>query len=606
VSSDKERDPRSDDWIIWVVVAFVSILTLPVVILMFALYRLARRQQTAMIGAALAGGALFYVLSWPAFQTHWKTSRTQIMNVRKSQGLEKAAATAAVSIPRFWLLTLPLAPLAALGYDFFRPRSAEEKLVEEEERRENRAHHAEQDAWKRAQKVQAKPSAHAGPEVGTIKRMKYPLPDFTQRGQRLYLNTQSSAANLHSLLFGGSGSGKTTTMLRLVASFAEHTDYDLFLIDPKNDKKVKQEFAGLVGQQGRRCRMYPDEPFDGFKGDARALHNRFLTIPVLGTEGASAYYTEMTEDYLWLAINAGDTLPQSFAEVEQRLEYSYLEAFYAHDPANLQRLKRIQARDAHSIAMRFGNIARKLDGLAAGGWSFEGSRAGYFGLPVLAASRDVSALAKYLIEDLKHYFAERKSRSRRTVLFIDEFSALGSENVVNLMELVRSLGGIVVLASQTIEALGDESLQRRILGNVTIYLHRMNDPRQVAELGGMQQRMAVTHRYDAKAGQPLNEGQIRYEDEAIIDPTKAMRLAIGAAYIINQGRVAEVLITRPPVIDWEQVDFGVKAMIAGIRKAPDRPLVPTPPITPPPLAEAELGFSRPATDGGIAADDSFV
>ena len=64
-------------------------------------------------------------------------------------------------------------------------------------------------------------------------------------------------------------------------------------------------------------------------------------------------------------------------------------------------------------------------------------------------------------------------------------------------------------------------------------LHRMNDPRQVAELGGMQRRLEVTHRYDAKAGQPLKEGQIRYEESATIDPTKVMQLATGAAYIIN-------------------------------------------------------------------------
>lgn len=603
VSREQEKKKDGDERLFMaVVVAVVASVTLPAVILMFALSGLAKRYRTGMLLAALAGGLLFGLVCWKPFTTHMNATKVRVKNIRTSQGLDAVPGAVAGSLPRFWLLTLPLAPLAALGWATLRPRTAEEKLLEEEERREQRAERLEQAAWKQAKKVQTKAPAQAGPEVGTIKKIRKPLPDFTNRAGRLYLNTDVGAANLHTLLFGGSGSGKTTTMLRLVASFAEHTDYDLFFIDPKCDPTVKQQFAGLVGQAGRRCRLYPDEPFDGFRGDAKALHNRFLTIPALATDGASAYYAEMSEDYLWLAINAGEQLPQSFAEVEQRLDYAFLTAFYADDPANLQRLKRIQARDAHGIAMRFGNVARKLDGLQAGGWTFEGSRAGYFGLPVLVASRDVSAMAKYLIEDLKHYFAVRKDRTRRTVLFIDEFSALGSENIVNLMELVRSLGGIVVLASQTVEALGDESLQRRILGNVTIYLQRMNDPRQVAELGGMQKRMNVTHRYDAQAGQPLSEGQVRYEEEAIIDPTKAMQLETGAAYIINRGRVAEVLITPPPAINWDQVSFDLRALLAGIKKKPFPTLAPMAKQAPRAVAAGEAG-QAPAK---VATDDDFI
>lgn len=136
-------------------------------------------------------------------------------------------------------------------------------------------------------------------------------------------------------------------------------------------------------------------------------------------------------------------------------------------------------------------------------------------------------------------------------MIIDEFSALGSENVVNLMELVRDLGGIVILAAQTTAALGDERLQQRILGNVTIYLQRMNDPREVAILGGLQQRLDVSLRIgEVDKGQ----GMARYVDKAVIDPTRVAQLPTGGAFLINRGYAAQVKILQSPPVDWSQVE----------------------------------------------------
>lgn len=567
-------------------VLLVGFVALPVAILMFLLAPVARRRQTAMLGAALAGLALFWLLCLAPLKAEF----AELKDDRKAKDWSAVLGHA----PRFWLLTLPLAPLAGMGWEMFRPRSVAEKQEEQERLAAEKADRKERQGWRKAERDQAKANDAA---IGTIKALRQPLPDFTRVGNALQLKLDASSANLHSLVLGGSGAGKTETLKRLVSIYATQTDYDIFLIDPKNDRELKIAFLSLVGMAGRRCRAFPDEPYNGFRGDARALHNRFLTIPRLGTEGASAYFAEMSEEYLWLGINAGDSVPRSFGELAQRLDYDGMTAYYQSDPASLQSLQRIKKGDANSIAMRFSNIARKLDQFSANGWALEDTRAGYFGLPVLENARDVDAVARYLIEDFKHYFATRKT-SRRTVVLIDEFSALGSENVVNLMELVRSLGGIVILASQTTAALGDERLQQRILGNVTIYLQRMNDPREVAILGGMQQRLDVSRRMGAGGMLDQAQGTARYVDKAVIDPTKAAQLPTGGAFLINRGHVAEVKILQAPPVEWSQVNeptallsMQIQGLIKPVRK-PTEPRAPRLVAQPTPTAPAVLSVPQ--------------
>jgi hypothetical protein len=563
MSEQKKDDGDSSTiWLVLLGVVVIGFAALPVAFLMWPFAALAKRKQAAMGGAALAGLTVFVLLCLAPFKAEF----AELKDDKQAKDWSAVMGHA----PQFWLLTLPLAPLAGMSWELFRPRSVAEKQEEQERLAAEKADRKERQGWRKAERDQSKASDAA---IGTIKAMSQPLPDFLRAGNALQLKLDGSSANLHSLVLGGSGAGKTETLKRLVSIYATQTDYDIFLIDPKNDRELKIAFLGLVGMAGRRCRVFPDEPYNGFRGDARALHNRFLTIPKLGTEGASAYFAEMSEEYLWLGINAGDGVPRSFGELAQRLDYDGMTAYYQGDPASLQSLQRIKKGDANSIAMRFSNIARKLDQFSANGWALEDTRAGYFGLPVLENARDVDAVARYLIEDFKHYFATRKT-SRRTVVLIDEFSALGSENVVNLMELVRALGGIVILASQTTAALGDERLQQRILGNVTIYLQRMNDPREVAILGGMQQRLDVSRRMGAGGMLDQAQGIARYVEKAVIDPTKAAQLPIGGAFLINRGYVAEVKIVQAPPIEWTMVNqltallsMQIQGLIQPVRKA---------------------------------------
>lgn len=544
------------------ITAFVllSFFALPAAVLMLGCVKLAKERRVLVGGLALIGLALFVLVYVEPFKAEFKA-------LDRHRRMEAWSYTWDHMLA-FWGFTWPLAPAAAIVWDVVRPKSIQEQLDEAEQAQAAKIAAQERKLWKGAEKALNKGVDTAA--LGAIVSMGTEPADFERKGQKLYLRTGASSANLHGLVLGGSGAGKTETLKRLAAIFASQTDYDIFFIDPKPTDELKFYFAGLMAEYGRTCKMYPDSPFNGFRGDARSVHNRLLTIPVLGTEGASAYYAELTEEYVWLGMNAGDGLPRTFDEVAQRLDYDYLLQYYANDPASLQSIQRIKRQDANSVVMRFNNVARKFSTISGAGWAFEDVRAAYFGLPVLEASRDVDAIARFLIEDLKHYFATRKQRNRRTVVFFDEFSAFGSENVVNLMELVRSHGGIVILASQTTAALGDDRLQKRILGNVTIYLQRMNDPREVAALGGMQPVLDVSRHMDTK---PNPNGIARYVDKSVIDPTKVAQLPLGGAYIINRGRVAHIKVQQAPALDWNKIssthlDLALQWMSANNPNAP--------------------------------------
>src|SRR5580704_8096581 len=72
----------------------------------------------------------------------------------------------------------------------------------------------------------------------------------------------------HMLVCGATGSGKTETLLRLAWTIAKTSDAPVFYLDGKGDRETAERFCGLMEDAGRECRVFPNEPFDGWRGDA--------------------------------------------------------------------------------------------------------------------------------------------------------------------------------------------------------------------------------------------------------------------------------------------------------------------------------------------------
>ena len=89
----------------------------------------------------------------------------------------------------------------------------------------------------------------------------------------------------HVLVCGATGSGKTETVLRLAWTVAKHSDAPVFYLDGKGDRENAERFCGLMADAGRETRVFPNEPFDGWRGQAHEIHGRLMEIIDYSSDG---------------------------------------------------------------------------------------------------------------------------------------------------------------------------------------------------------------------------------------------------------------------------------------------------------------------------------
>lgn len=346
----------------------------------------------------------------------------------------------------------------------------------------------------------------------------------------------------HAVILGASGTGKTETSMRIAHEVARKSDAPVFYLDAKGDREGAERFCALMRDAGRRVRVFPNEPFDAWRGDWRGIANRLLEVIQFAEDGPAAYYRDIAKTALQLVCNHPSGPPRSSAELLERLDYEKL--LDAHGPngavLSLPRDKVAQVRLRYQAF--FGQLGSALDG----DWSFEEADAAYFLLDSVALGEDTAGAACLLFADFAHYFALRKAREQRCLFFADEFSAIaGSSDVAMKVEQARGFNAAMVLVPQTPSGMGPRTQRDRILGSVeTVILHALNEPGALAELGGMRRVIELTHRYED--GVYARQGHARQERRLKVDPDEIRGLASGNAWVIRRGRAAKVAIERAP------------------------------------------------------------
>jgi hypothetical protein len=346
----------------------------------------------------------------------------------------------------------------------------------------------------------------------------------------------------HAVILGASGTGKTETSMRIAHELACKSDAQVFYLDAKGDRGSAERFTALMRAAGRNVRVFPNQPFDAWRGDWRGIVNRLLEVIQFAEDGPAAYYRDIAKTALRLACNHPDGPPRSSAELLGRLDYELL--LNAHGPSSavlsLPRDKVSQVRLRYEAF--FGQLGCALDGE----WSWEDADAAYLLLDSVALGEDTAGAACLLFADFAHYFSQRKARERFCVLFADEFSAIASSSDVAMkVEQARGFNAGLVLVPQTPSGMGPRTQPDRILGSVeTTIVHALNDPGLLAELGGSKPVMELTHRYED--GIYARQGHARQERRLKVDPDEIRRLSTGTAWVIRRGRAAKIAVERAP------------------------------------------------------------
>lgn len=346
----------------------------------------------------------------------------------------------------------------------------------------------------------------------------------------------------HLLVCGATGAGKTETLLRLAWIVAKESDAHVYYLDGKGDKKTAERFSGLMADAGRGTRVFPNESFAGWRGEAHEIHSRLMAVIDYASHGGASWYRDIAKTVLRLVCEHPDGPPRSSRQLLSRMQLPLL--VRAHPGSTtagaLTETQVAQVRLRYEAF--FGQIRGQLDGQ----WAWEDATAGYVLLDSLTLSEEVGGLARFLFEDFMHYIATRKPRDRFCVLIVDEFSSLAqSASMAARVEKARGFLASLILAPQVVEGMGGEAETARILGSVdTVIAHRVNTPDQIVALAGTRNVPQLMTRLSEDG--LTRDRSVRMEQRPAIDPNKMRGLDPGMAYLINHGRAMKIQVPRAP------------------------------------------------------------
>jgi hypothetical protein len=391
------------------------------------------------------------------------------------------------------------------------------------------------------------------PVGGTIRAIGH-------RWRRVFAIPSSSCAR-HMVVVGSTGSGKTNLMIRLWAGWFTATLQAsrngrghrplLIVLDCKGgrDARTKAERTRrlLYGAGARRVAIWPDEArLNLWELPPPDLAVLLYQMVDTGT-GNAAYYADILQAAVTLAVTAPCGPPSSTAEFLDRLDAAWLQhAWAAGHPGHL---KRAQAAAKHlpDIQLRYDTLLGRLGPAMDGPGRLEEADAWYC---ILEGTREPSvaeAQAMALTELAAHTATSLDGEPRAMLLAADDYSAVSARvPLSNLYERGRSLGIGVQVSAQSWQGLGateDERYRIAATADGGVFVLHTPYPEPLVALAGTRRVLETAHKVIGNAWG--DEGTTREQRAWTADPDLVRRLDIGQACFISRGAATFIQIARP-------------------------------------------------------------
>ena len=416
----------------------------------------------------------------------------------------------------------------------------------------------------------------------------------------------------HQLILGGTGTGKSTLLLRLWAGFmanglARHAaglagPPLIVILDCKGGadaRRIADRTRRVLRDSGaRNVAIWPDEArLSLWDLPVRALVTTLVDLIEHGTGGA-AYYTDVLEAIVALAVEAPAGPPAGTADFLARLDASWLAlAYSAAGFGDQLTLVRSAARQVPDVALRFRTLFRRLGpgldgpgGLAdADVWYciLEGTAE----IPVAEAQARalVDLLANHVTSYVTGHVTGVRGEARQVLLAVDEFSAVSRRLPIwQLYERGRSLGLAVQVSAQSWHGLAareDDRFRIAATAEGGIWLLRTPHPDPLVALAGMAAGVDSTRQLAGRL-RWRRTGTSRQQPVPVADPELIRRLDVGQAAYLDRGGATFTQIKR---------------VVAGPAALPGPVTRPGPAAQPRPAAQpgpAALAGSPPAAVAG--------
>ncbi len=365
----------------------------------------------------------------------------------------------------------------------------------------------------------------------------------------------------HQVVVGTTGTGKTTLLLRLWTAFMatglrRHAaglgaPPLLVVLDCKGGadaRRIADRFRRVLRQAGARSTaIWPDEAsLSLWSLPPRQLTTTLVDLVEHGT-GSAAYYADVMEALVALAVEAPCGPPASSHDLLGRLEPGWLSAAYAGSgTAADHALIRTASRHLGDVALRFRTLLRRLGAGLDGPGGFGDADAWYCMLEGTDQIPVAEGQARALV-DLLASFAARGPQRREILLAVDEFSAVSRRLPIwQLYERARSLGLAVQVSAQSWQGLAateDERYRIAASAEGGVWLLRTPHPEPLTGLAGT--RKAVdTVRQLGRFPVWRHRGSSRVTDVPVVDSALIRGLDVGQAAYIYRGGVTYVQVKR--------------------------------------------------------------
>jgi conjugal transfer pilus assembly protein TraD len=397
-------------------------------------------------------------------------------------------------------------------------------------------------------------------------------------GRAVALSDRQLAA--HALIVGASGAGKSTTMLSILGAQIRR-GRPVIAIDMKGSPGFAAELQRAAAASGRAVRIFtPDGPGHWNPlayGNATALKDKLIA-----TERFSEpHYQRAAERYVQTVLtvlHARDPgAPAGLDQVVALMEPRRLAVSLRGVPEPLAErvldyldgLTGDQVSAARGLGTRLALLSESCAGpyLAPGGPERQtiDLRAGLEGGDVILFSLNASVYGKLAaqlgalaIQDLVSASGYRLSEAPGppATIAIDEFSALGSDQVLALLARARESGISVLTATQEMADLqrAAPGFRDQVLGIVGVKIAHRQDVPESAE---MIAKMAGTHwvweetRHVRGLLQPGNgpRASRREVERFLVHPNEIKTLPVGHAVALTKlptSQVRRVRVTRAP------------------------------------------------------------
>jgi conjugal transfer pilus assembly protein TraD len=385
----------------------------------------------------------------------------------------------------------------------------------------------------------------------------------------------------HGLIVGASGAGKSTTLLAILADHIRR-GRPVVAIDMKGSQSFARALAGAAAAAGRPLRIWtPDGPSHWNPlqhGNATELKDKLIATERF----TEPHYKRAAERYVQTVFRVLGQLhpdrPPTLQEVVEAMEPKRLGALLRRGPwpesAQVQDYLASLTPDQLSAIRGLGtrlaivseshtgrflalaaadespiDVRRALDGDEVVLFSLNSSRYGQL-------SAQLGALAiQDLIAAVGHRFADTTGEHPHATIAIDEFSALGGDQVLGLLARGRGAGASVLLATQELADLdrAGRGFRDQVLGNTAVKIvHRQDVPSSadtIAQMAGTEKRWEEVRQIGGLmyGGYPTGLGTRRQVEQFAIHPNEIKSLRTGEAVVlVKQPRAGHTTVNVSP------------------------------------------------------------